>query len=174
MSVKDWRSLLSRIQLIGKPKPVKSNTIKDFEKATGFLLPSSYCDYCKVFGAGVLERPDCYEISVPGASVERFKLELNCKFYFHKGIAYPKALLSHKKQLQRAWVFAKDISRSKFFWDPMETTNNNEYPVYIIDEYYNIERIADTFWNFVNDICLGSGPPNYSEYSPVAVFEASE
>src|SRR5262245_7342480 len=105
MSVKDWQALLSGMQVEGTVKPVRAGVIRQFEKDIGFRLPKSYCDYCKVFGAGFLSRPYHYTIAVPGAKYERFSLGFRCKLY-PGDIPGIQEDTAEGQQLKRGWFFA--------------------------------------------------------------------
>jgi hypothetical protein len=50
-----------------------------------------------------------------------------------------------------------------YFWDPKDCTNAHdfEYGVYVLYRDWGIARLADTFRDFITDICLNKGIPAY-------------
>jgi hypothetical protein len=150
-----WKAVLDKLEVTGKLKPVKEKALREYEETYQFLLPKSYRDFCKVFGAGFLTRPTNYEIQVPGAKEFRYTLCPNV--YGNPELEPdgwdPESFIRFK----RGWVFASDIAPNVYFWDPHEHTlsQDNEYAIYGIEhEELKVERLAGTFWEFVNEICL--------------------
>jgi hypothetical protein len=57
-----------------------------------------------------------------------------------------------------AKIFASDGTGAIFFWDPVEVTTHqlHEYAIYVVWRDWTLERLCNTFWEFVN-ICLHRG-----------------
>jgi hypothetical protein len=162
MAKYDWRSLRSKLQLErGDFVPANEPDMAQFEASTGFLLPKSYRDYCTTIGPGSLTSPVNYKIRVPGSKSQLYDL-----LSFHNEIrTYPTNYLKNQEQFKRAWFFARDIGNGIYLWDPIEVTRRaeNEYAIYIIYEGNEVDRLADTFADFIDNICLTSAPPAYEQ-----------
>jgi len=67
----DWESVLARFEVRGgQPNPVPPTLLSRFEKAMGFILPQSYCGFCRVFGPGRLDGGnECDILDVPDKSL---------------------------------------------------------------------------------------------------------
>lgn len=80
--------------------------------------------------------------------------------------ALPQVQAADTDQCRRAVFFARDVCTSWFFWDPSDVTDsqNHEYGIYILHREGRIYKLADTFWNFIKDVCLGTCIPEY-DYS---------
>ena len=161
-----WSEVLQSLSMIsGELRPVSESDLDQFETETGFKLPKSYRDFCTLLGPGILAHPGNYRIVAPksnGGEMEelrrfnRFAHACNqeCEFY-----------CQNAEQVKRALFFGTDIGTSWFFWDPGETANakDNEHSIFVLYRDYDVERLANSFWDFVNDICLKSGLPGYAK-----------
>ncbi len=171
MSKLAWEQLKRRFEIVGdKLRVVSPKEIAVFEDATGFRVPISYQFYCQVFGAGTLTEPANYEIAVPGLRQAYANSELTSLNQQIRRLSNEYRYYCNRPDLfERAWFFGQDIGTSYFFWDPLEVTdyNNREYGIFVIQRDYSIFRLTDSFWQFVNDICLGSGVPGSANTEPI-------
>lgn len=165
MKTSAWKTLLAKFEIRrGSVSPVQQSELKRYEKKTGFRLPQSYQGYCQVFGPGYLTMPSYYCICVPNAEAEEFNLDVlntNNKPMVERPDSPVIRYVSDMEQLRRAVFFATDIGTSRFFWDPNDVGNekDHEYGIYVLYRNYKVERLATTFWSFINDVCLGTGLP---------------
>ena len=135
--------------------PADQKQLDDFEIQSGVKLPQSYRTFCTVFGAGELS--ECYRITVPGYSGEAAFVDLhNLNSEMHVGLEWEE-YSPDPKQFQRAIIFANDVARNIYFWDPSELTDaaTSEYGFYVKHEDWETKRLADTFWDLVNEVWLG-------------------
>jgi len=84
--------------------------------------------------------------------------------------------LKDPDQFERACFFASDIGNGVYFWDPTlpTHTDENEYAIFVMYEDYEIHGLADTFWDFINEICLKPCPPAYLRGEIELTFEPHE
>jgi hypothetical protein len=175
MKEHDWTSVLSRFDIYegGKLKPVEASALSAFERSNSFLLPTSYRGYCQTFGPGFLTRPCNYCICVPLAKSKRFNIDFLNQMVKSQENNYA----ADVDQINRSIFFATDIGTSEFFWDPTDITDkkDSEYGVYVLYRDYKVERLSDSFWGFINEICLGTGVPAYDNSTPIDfTFEPGE
>jgi len=167
VTTKDWKAVLGKFEIRGgNVSPLKPSKLNRYERTTGVKLPKSYRSYAQVFGPGYLTMPFYFCMCVPDAEAEEFDLEVlneNLKPLAERPDSPAIQFGCDMDQLKRAIFFATDIGTSRYFWDTRDTGKNadNEYGVYVIYRNYKIERLASTFWSFVNDVCIGSGVPGY-------------
>jgi SMI1 / KNR4 family (SUKH-1) len=181
MTKQEWLTLLRRLQVQtqrgatwSKVTPVTGKALDAYEKARGLKLPDSYRTYCTVFGGGTIGSH--FTITVPGSKkAEMWSLQVFDE-YFHDEENETRS--RNPEQHRRAIYFASDIATSCYFFDPGEITDqaHNEYAVYKIFRDYELQRIADNFWLFVTEFCLGKkqkkllrGVPVVQEFRPRAV-----
>jgi SMI1 / KNR4 family (SUKH-1) len=172
----DWDGLKDRVTLIGDELRVVSDKELDaFESETGFKLPESYRQFCKVFGAGTLARPDTFNIAVPGLTRTYPAFELRSFNLETRDFSREyKVRCARPDLFERAWFFGDDIGTSYYFWDPQEVIDkhNAECAIYVMLRSWELLRIADTFWNFIVDVCLGTGIPGTKQTDAIEwVFE---
>lgn len=136
-----------------QPVPLPLESLNALENRTGFRLPRSYREFCRVFGGGELS--DCYQILIPDAPHETYDIEKR-NLLFHDSREY-NAYSPDPEQYERGYIFAQDIGRGIYFWDPQEITDDrrNEYGIYGVFEGWETKRLADTFGEFIIDLCLG-------------------
>src|SRR5262249_53083897 len=146
----------------GDLQPATAAELDQYETETTFKLPRSYREYCQLFGPGVLIRPHGFHIAVPGSASGGILTELR-RFQAYSAEAQyeAKAYCSDPGQIRRAVFFATDIGTYFYYWDPQEVTDPaaSECAVYVITRGEEIHRLADTFFSFVHDVCLGTGVP---------------
>ena len=126
------------------------------EQMLSIRLPSSYCDYVKVFGPGTLAYE--YKIAAPGFGDQYWHTNLvslndviYCQFLSGRtGL--------HRDLLQRNIVFFCLIGDGDYVgWNRREVTDpeKGEYQIVRCDRIHRtIETIADAFSQFITDICL--------------------
>jgi len=160
MKPNDWKAVLARLKVEDGPlKPLSMTTLKQYEKKIGIRLPKSYKNYCCTIGPGELVVPHCYRICVPDVASNAFNIEkINTDV---RSIAGIDLMAADPVQYKRGLYFGTDISTSDYFWDPQDITDpkNNEYGIYVRYRNWQVDRLCDTFWEFINDICLGKGNP---------------
>lgn len=160
MTERHWKALLHSMTLV--PGGAKLNTVSvksldTFEDSRGLKLPNSYRSYCSIFGFGQIA--EAVNIAVPGkpslASPFPFSLEV-LNETAHDDLEYEEYSPS-PEQHRRGLFVAYDIFRSYHFFDPTEITDpdNNEYAVYTRFDSWKVQRMADNFWLFVTECCLG-------------------
>jgi hypothetical protein len=162
MGTKEWKSILARLEIEqGAVNPVKKSVLSKYEKEAGLILPKSYKAYCQTFGPGELAPPWTYRIHTPHALSTAFNIDiLNQKV---KGMTFANLSALDMVRFKRVMYFATDMATSDFFWDPEDVTDkrDNECGIYVMYRNWRVERLCDTFWAFINDICLGTGVPGY-------------
>jgi hypothetical protein len=144
------------------PKPT-DETLDRFEQESGFRLPLSYRAFVKVFGPGAL---GCeYQIAVPDYTNNEGGLglrELNrdLKEDIDEGFL---ELYSTGEQVLRLVLFC-EAYRAWIGWDPAEMSDaqRREYGIYAWGgRDGTLTKLADSFPQFVEEVCLGPGPPNW-------------
>jgi hypothetical protein len=169
----DWKSLLDRMTIddeCGSLKPATLKNLKQIEQRLGITLPKSYLDYCTTFGPGDID--GCYRISVPGFTkrgFDSYDLEkLNKHMHDNEYDVY----FPGPNQYQRSIVFANTARRDTLFWDPQDVTDadRSEYGIWVLQEDFVIRRVCDTFWELINEICLGSRHGELGMEPPEFVF----
>jgi len=167
----DWKSLLDRMTIddeCGSLKPATLKNLKDIERRLGITLPKSYLDYCATFGAGQID--ERYRISIPGLAKRGFGMYDLEKLHKDMHENEYEIYLADPTQYHRSIVFATTERRDTLFWDPQDVTDADrcEYGIWVLQEDFVIHRLCDTFWELVNEICLGNrhdelgmGPPEF-------------
>lgn len=159
MTIAQWQELLARVEVdtgVGQLNPVGEIALNGFESKRGLKLPNSYRSYCMVFGAGIFS--DAVKIATPGYKGQVHVCQIEqLEEMGHEGLEYEE-YSPNPEQHKRAIFFAFDMFRSYHFFDPAEITDraNNEYAIYTLFDSWEVKRIADNFWMFVTDVCLGS------------------
>jgi hypothetical protein len=165
-----WSKVLQTLSIVGgELGPVSQSDLDQFETETGFKLPKSYRDFCTLLGPGTLAHPGNYRIVAPKANGGQMEELRRFNRFAHDCNQECELYCQNPEQVKRAWFFGTDIGTSWFFWDSVETTNpkNYEYSVFVLYRDYDVERLASSFWEFVNDICLESGLPGYAKVGPI-------
>lgn len=170
MSANSWKRVLSKLEIAGgRVNPITTKEISQFEASTGFLLPKGYHEYCVTIGPGRLVSPTNYCICAPGAKQDEYNLvKFNQAMKVIEGVP-----LEITDQYSRGWLFAVDIGNRLYFWDPQEVTqpDSREYAIYVLEDYETLTRLSDTFWDFINNICLSDTRPDGSKREIELVFE---
>lgn len=170
-----WTSVLPKFRVRGELQPVSLNTLREFESAKALTLPQSYCEYCQVFGPGKLTAMTSAKIAVPSDGTLNENFDLASVMEFHKGkdIKDVEAYCSDVTRWTRAIFFASGLG-CDFFWDPIEETGDSttEYAIYVCQRDLNIERIANSFQEFVNVICMESGVPSHGVLDDEPTYDA--
>jgi hypothetical protein len=154
-----WAEFLKSLRVEGKLHPCSSADLDAYERETGFKLPASYRTFCQVFGPGGVG--DWFEIAVPGftgSSKDKWNWDLSAaNEFYHKGFEREEAS-PDPEQFKRSIIFARDCTAAVFFWDPKELTvrKKHEYGIYAMWRDTSLERVCDTFADFVK-ICLHRG-----------------
>jgi hypothetical protein len=158
MNKRRWTSLLKGLRIendMGKLTPVDRSAFDAFRRESGVALPSSYRAFCSVFGAGEIARE--FLIAVPGfqGRSEVYSLR-RLQEMSHQDLEYDE-YSPDPNQHARGLFFATDVLGSKYFFDPKDVTDarNYEYGVYTLRRDWVVRRIADDFWQFLTDLCLG-------------------
>ncbi len=135
------------------PIPVAGKSLDALEKQIGFRLPKSYRDFCCVFGGGELS--ECFNILIPNAPNDASDI-VEANTLYHDGREYDE-YSPDPEQYQRAYFFARDICGGIYFWDPRDVTKErrNEYGVFVVFRDWETKRLANTFDEFIMDVCLG-------------------
>jgi hypothetical protein len=149
-----WRELLKTLKVEGKLHPTSVAALDAYESETGFRLPASYRSFCQVVGPG--DVGDWFNIAVPGfAGKYKDQYDLSAKTALYHERRDWEEYSSEPKQFARAIIFGDDCTGALFFWDPAEVTmrGKREYAIYVVWRGWSLERVCDSFWEFVN-ICL--------------------
>jgi hypothetical protein len=152
-----WQKLLHDLTIdsgMGKLTPVRVKALDTFERKRRVKLPRSYRTYCEVFGAGEFGRE--FQIAVPRRKGLLTAYSLDELDVGAHNIDYHE-YAKDPAEYERGIVFATDIANSYHFFDPSEVTdrNHHEYAVYTLFRDYKVQRMAENFWEFVTDCCLG-------------------
>ena len=69
-----------------------------------------------------------------------------------------------------------DIGNRIYYWDPSERTRfeSNEYTIYVLSDYEETNRLADTFWDFINNVCINASSPAHALHEIELTFEPVE
>lgn len=172
MAIKEWKSILAKLEIEGgAPNPVNKLVLVKYENEAGLVLPKSYKEYCQTFGPGHIAPPWNYRIHTPQASSPGFNIDVLNKSVKRMVLA---ASAPDPKQFNRAVYFASDSATSDFFWDPEDVTSkrDGECGIYVMYRDLRVERLCDTFWTFITDICLGAGVPSYDNSEGVELVFA--
>ena len=174
MDETEWSELLGSLQVISKLHPCSVDVLDAYESETGFKLPASYRAFCQVFGPGDIG--DWFNIAVPGftgkpKSKNQYDLAAKTAFY-HEGLGQES--FSDPEQFKRAVIFGDDCTGAIFFWDPAERTvkTKHEYAISVLWRDLSLERVCDTFAEFVN-ICLHRGKRTLYDEVPKIGFRAA-
>ena len=159
MTIAKWTKLLSNLETIttqGEVSPVDSLALDEFEAEYGKKLPSSYREFCMVFGAGQLGNH--FNIAVPGYRGSAVTFDVQHLTRSQIALADQFAELGvDPTQVKRGLFFALDSDGSNHFFDTDKVygKRRHEYAIYTLFRDCRLKRTADTFWQFVNDFCLG-------------------
>lgn len=160
MKKDDWRAVLAKLKVVGGPvRPVQRAVLRRYEKKHGMSLPEGYKGFCQAIGPGELTLPRGYCIHAPRDPIwdlESFDQDLK-RQALHRGQEMLDFRGTDRSQLVRGVYFASEITTSCYFWDPHDITDpeQHEYGIYAIHRDSAVERICETFWDFVNTYCLG-------------------
>ena len=162
-SKEDWIELGRRLDIAYGValNPVSVHTLDEYERMNGIRLPTSYREYCIVFGPGDFEGHGQFKMSVPGYSgicewysLDRLNRLTKADFNFQKSIAT-------SERFREGLLFCVDEDGAFYFFDLKEATElppGCEYAVYSIGRDYVIRRMSNDFWQFVREQCLGVDP----------------
>lgn len=167
-----WLQLINPLQIIGKSEVEFSETDFDIaEKELKLKFPSGYKDFCRVFGAGMLNNH--VRLYCPYNSQSRFDIrnhlwqmealqdELSSeKDRFRKGIPCDvnDDLI---KLLDRISIngitFADTGNANIFIWDLYSYSETDQsYDIFMttLDGLRNTELVGRDFYHFIKDYCL--------------------
>ncbi|MCA9117231.1 MAG: SMI1/KNR4 family protein [Planctomycetaceae bacterium] len=159
-----WESLLNEIEIINGPiKWVPSTEqLDEYEAETGFRLPASYREFVQLFGAGTLA---CDFLVCSPASGEGRRVDLHTSNQFVHACMEDELeeYCDDPELFRRLHFFSQSGEHEEDFgWDPTDITVDGEYAVYVIYSHsMKIERIANSFEEFVREVCLGPGYFSY-------------
>jgi SMI1/KNR4 family protein SUKH-1 len=173
MSIRRWQQLLTSIAVDGTPHPVSDVDLDAFETEWDNRLPLSYRNYCNIFGPG--ELAGWYNIATPnyqGNFKERYDLTTK-NTAVHEGRDW-REYSPNPEQFNRALIFADDTATAVYFWDPAEASmaKDNEYAIYAMYRDWTLQKLCDTFCEFI-DICLHRGGVRLYDESPMLKFRAA-
>lgn len=177
MSIKHWTDLVSTLEVPRKLHPVKERDLLVYEK-TNSQLPSSYKDYCQVFGSG--ELAEWLQIATPGYSGDaknRYDLTAKTEFY-HNNLEWNE-YAPDPDQFRRAIIFGDDSTGTLYFWDPERIlgakTKRPECAIYAIFRNWTVQHICNSFADFI-DVCLHQGKSTIRLYtdSPKRIFKPAQ
>jgi len=169
-----WDEFAEAVEFRVRKRPMKRPSERDldaFEETFGFRLPLSYRSFVKQFGAGALRveftddslPSDEFWFYAPGNPKNRFNSSLDQHVGdWRKSLPddrsarhFPEPALA-----RRLVVFACDALGDRYFgWDPQEATDadGSDHAVYCLerdDPLIKVERVADSFTDFVLGYCL--------------------
>ncbi len=179
MDKKYWKDLYHSLQIeepADAPKADKPTlaTIRAYEERTGFRFPNDYVEYIQVFGPGVLGRE--FRILAPGYESclpeESNYIDLYRNHSFSSQPITEEWLIKilgieNINKMQRMHHFSSTFEGESISWDPNDPTEwdpyepqdptAHDYKVFIwLRDRSNPELIANSFVDFVNDVCLGN------------------
>lgn len=150
-------SIYMRPNCIVLPKPTRAE-LDAFEAARGWRLPSSYCTYAMLFGAGELVGE--YDIAAPG-----YVLWPNWDLlqFSQRTAAYFTTVAEDYEDsdlVTRLFYFASSKGSLTFGWDVGTRAENeaNEYPIYQVSNASEPELVATSFRAFIESVCLVDVP----------------
>lgn len=162
--LQEWRALLMTLEVTGEfeqPATMNANELAEAEMRIGISLPTSYKEFCQVFGSGILGNGVKIQCPFPGAldlpgSLEGLLDEL--QLFPSKDLEYDKNL---EELLNHSLGFGDDDGANMAIWDLRSYSELDEsYDIYWIpndllddDTIYLIGR---DFFEFVRDFCLGT------------------
>jgi hypothetical protein len=155
-------------------RPLRKPTAADldqFEVARGFKLPQSYREFATIFGPGLLARyfwiaaPGCPECGTH-SDLEMLDKEspsqapLNFLQEVHEG--------GDIAQMRRMVFFCETEGAESIGWDPTEVTDQDgpEYEIYLVPRLGIQVRVANSFPEFIHEVCLGKKFPEYVNLLP--------
>lgn len=158
-----WKELYHRLH-IKSPRgaPVSKTSkasLEAYESRTEFRFPSSYKKFVTLFGPG--EIGGYFNVFAPGYSnrrcgdlvdFQRFLQKPNTRQSFE-------ATYGNRKFLQRMVPFGNTIGGDVIVWDPedIRSAREHEYGVWVLlDDSREITELADSFADFIVNVCLGS------------------
>ncbi len=177
MCITRWQELFKSFETQGQQTYTATDIELDsFEQSSNFLLPKSYRSFSKVFGPGVL--CDLFKIGVPGyvgPHSSSYDLQSLHDWVGNARIEYEE-YCPDPIQFRRGYFFARDIiSGVHVFWDKEEVTNTekHECAIYFLHRDWEIEKAADTYWEFVTEVCFENARHLYDEPND-AVFKFAD
>lgn len=148
--------------------PPLPDTLAAFEASCGLKLPSTYREFVLLFGAGELS--GLFRIAAPMDVDSRYELgRFNAELHGKDD----ERLLDHFGLGERTLnviFFAATGGGVLFGWLTDEVTDavTHEYAVYEFAESGEMRRVADTFWDFINDYVLR--PTANHTWTPTLTF----
>lgn len=160
MTSNRWGTLFSEIEIIKTPIEWVPSTgqLDEYEAETGIRLPTSYREFVQLFGAGTLGGN--FVISCPGYGDGKRVDLLTSNQFVHECMEDELEEYCDNPELFRRMHFFAQAGENEenFGWDPAEADAGDEYAVYVTySSSMKIERVAESFEEFVRNICLGSG-----------------
>lgn len=140
------------------PRPT-SDMIDAFHRQTSFTLPTGYIEYIKVFGPGELAWK--YNIKAPGYPLQGSAVDLNTfNTVTHANIDGSRVIAHFPEpaQARRLYYFCDTGGSGLIAWDPEDIQHQatNEYGIFVLRVgEASVVKIADSFQDFVEDVCLG-------------------
>ena len=161
MSRDQWEQLRSSLLIHSCKESLEPRAFPDVfafvETALDFVLPTSYCDYIKVFGPGTFA--DNYRIAAPGFPDQFWAAnllslnEMMARFEHQAPPNQPQPMV-HQSDFV---YFCTTQSGTSIGWkrDDDLTGEGNERAVYgITRSGEGSKRLAETFTRFILDVCL--------------------
>ena len=135
----------------------------------------SYRTFCTTIGPGTIAGNFDIAAPVQKATTSVYSLAA-VDDLAHNGLE-PETYSKDLEQHRRGLFFSLDGAGNYHFFDPAEVTDIslNEYAVYSLLDDYHVQRMAENFWEFVADVCLGSrcgffmNPPAPQTFMPVSL-----
>ncbi|MBN9517052.1 SMI1/KNR4 family protein [bacterium] len=162
-----WKRLYQRLiaaegyQLIRPPEAKIDAALTRAEGALGVRLPNSYGAFIHEFGPGELGG----YFRIYGPHIDSFadygEDLLECvDRWQEEGMDGQKAVSAAR--VERLLCFSTTIGGDACFWDTGDVRNsrNHEYSIFVLshDRFpQKLRRLANSFKDFVNQVCLGSG-----------------
>lgn len=154
-----WKELLATMEVTRDvPNGYRRVFVDDFslydalETKYSFVFPRSFKEFLRVFGTGFLA--DYFNFYGPNHGLEE---------QIHWRDMRKKALMKIFRQaemLPRIVIFCDTLGGDLIAWDPEDVTDKKagEFGIYALPRNDNqIVRLADTFHDFILDVCLGPG-----------------
>lgn len=172
----DWLALLEGIELPkGGPNavPLSDFDWESLQERFDVIFPIDYRKYFCCIGPG--DWSGSFHIAVPklGRSGGQYDLEQHNEWMHPKN---PDIDLIGKENLalfQRAVHFASDVVGNSYFWDPVHIRQTGKHIVFAWMYSKESEVVADSFWEFVTEVCLGErGRSFIADFAPQQTFAA--
>lgn len=154
---------LNGLRLIESTHPVPKATdaaLRDAESGLFCSLPTSYREWCKVYGAGELAR--FFRIAAPMEVSHTFNLiEYNRAMREGEGGELWQDRIG-ADLFERAVFFAETIGGEFYFWDQQIQSSgaSAEFPIYYSPRHVSPEKCSDAFEEWILKTCLS---PNDDE-----------